>query len=346
MNPVASIYGAAALVRRRWYARHPEARAQLARPVVSVGNLTVGGSGKTPTVCHLAHLLLQMGERPAILSRGYGRRIVSDDVVVVSDGEQVLGDLDRAGDEPLMLARAVPGAAVLVAPERHAAGLVAEETLGCTVHILDDGFQHMKLDRDVDLLLVSPDDVHEAPLPGGRLREPLTAASVADALLVHGTTEDAEALVRCLGVAEAFRMVRATRPLRRVAPFGEAWDMPPRSRVIAAAGIARSERFFAAVREQGWTVAGEARFRDHHRYSAADVARLVEMARSRQAVAIVTTEKDAVRLEPHAPFATPFVWLPIEQTIEPSATFRQWLALRLASATRARIEARAKAVGG
>jgi tetraacyldisaccharide 4'-kinase len=313
---------------------------------VSVGNLTVGGSGKTPTVCHLAHLLLRMGERPSILSRGYGRRIVSDDVVIVSNGERVLGDLDRAGDEPLMLARAVPGAAVVVAPERHAAGLVAEETLGCTVHILDDGFQHMKLDRDVDLLLVSPDDVHETPLPSGRLREPLTAASGADALLVHGTSEDAGALVRVLGVAEAFQVIRETRPLRRVAPFGEPWEMPPRSRVIAAAGIARPERFFAAVGEQGWTIAGEARFRDHHRYSASDVAHLVEMARSRQAVAIVTTEKDAIRLEPHAPFAIPIVWLPIELTIEPGASFRQWLALRLASATRARLEARAKAAGG
>ncbi|HEY7791735.1 MAG TPA: tetraacyldisaccharide 4'-kinase [Vicinamibacterales bacterium] len=345
MNPVASLYGAAALARRRWYARHPEARLRLERPVISVGNLTVGGSGKTPAVRYLAHLLLRMGERPSILSRGYGRRAVSDEVVVVSDGRRVLADLDHAGDEPLMLARDVPGAAVLVSPDRHPAGALAESSLGCTVHLLDDGFQHMKLDRDIDLLLVGAGDQAETPLPGGRLREPLTAASAADALVVDGSDEDAQALVRCLGVSQAFRATRGMRPPRAVVPFGDAADLAPGVSVFALAGIARPERFFAAVREQGWRIVGEGRVRDHHRYSAADVARTIDLARSRQATAIMTTEKDAIRLEPHGPFALPIVWLPLELTIEPAEIFRQWLALRLASATRARVEARAKAAG-
>ena len=151
--------------------------------MISVGNLTLGGSGKTPIVAHLAQVLLELGERPAVLSRGYGRAVISDGVVVVRDAERMHADLDRAGDEPLMLARRLNGVAVLVSTDRALAGKIAETHLGCTVHVLDDGFQHLGLWRDVDLLVVPPRDLEETP---ARLREPFDMAAAADAVLVEG----------------------------------------------------------------------------------------------------------------------------------------------------------------
>jgi tetraacyldisaccharide 4'-kinase len=133
---LSAAYGAAAAWRRAWYARDPARQRWLARPVVSVGNLRVGGSGKTPVVEYIARLLLERGERPAILTRGYGRRIARDGVTVVSDGTRVLAELDEAGDEPLMLARALPGVIVLVGVDRYLSGRLAERRLGATVHLL------------------------------------------------------------------------------------------------------------------------------------------------------------------------------------------------------------------
>src|SRR5687768_14277849 len=162
--------------RRAWYARHPEARRRLSSPVISVGNLAVGGSGKTPVVAMLARWLVSRGERPAILTRGYGRRHAADGVLVVSDRDRVIEPVARSGDEPQMLARALAGVPVLVSSNRYLAGRLAEGRFDCTVHLLDDGFQHFALERDVDLLLVSRDDLDDTVLPGGRLREPLEAA--------------------------------------------------------------------------------------------------------------------------------------------------------------------------
>jgi tetraacyldisaccharide 4'-kinase len=152
LNVLSSVYSAAVSWRRRWYARDESRRDRLSRPVISVGNLRVGGTGKTPVVAHLARLLLEHGERPAILTRGYGRIRPSDAVTIVSDETTVLAELADAGDEPLMLARALAGVPVLVGANRYRCGRVAERQFGVTVHLLDDGFQHVTLDRDVDLM--------------------------------------------------------------------------------------------------------------------------------------------------------------------------------------------------
>ena len=162
-----TLYGRLALTRRAWYER-PGARRRLSRPVISVGNLSVGGTGKTPLVAAIATWLVAIGERPAILSRGYARTVTSRDATVVSDGTRIRTDVAHAGDEPLMLARAVPGAAVVVCAERHAAGVVAEETLGATIHLLDDGFQHLPLARDLDIVVTAAGTLAtDAVLPKG-----------------------------------------------------------------------------------------------------------------------------------------------------------------------------------
>jgi tetraacyldisaccharide 4'-kinase len=323
LNPLSAVYGRVARLRRSWYEQRPHARRVLERPVISVGNLVVGGSGKTPVVAAMARLLRGMGERPAVLSRGHARKRPADGVVVVSDGDRVLEPVERAGDEPTMLAQALPGTAVLVSPDRYLAGRLAETRFGCTVHILDDGFQHLQLARTIDVLLVSPGDLAERVLPSGRLREGLDAARVADALLVSGSSDDVGPVSSALNVPTAFRVETRFGSLR---PLGEGEaPAPPGARVVAVAGIARPERFFHALRDQGWNVVAELAFQDHHWYTARDLADINNAAQQARARIIVTTEKDAVRVGAQAWWAA----LPMHVVIEPEEQFASWLRGRL-----------------
>jgi tetraacyldisaccharide 4'-kinase len=327
---LASLYAASARARRAYYQGSGRQR-RLSQPVVSVGNLRVGGTGKTPTVAHLARLLIEMGERPAILSRGYGRRSAPDGVVVVSDGHRMCADLDRSGDEPLMLARAVEGASVLVSRDRYLAGRLAETHLDATVHLLDDGFQHLTLARGTDLLLIGPEDLADArTLPAGRLREPLSAASCAHAVLVATDTEEqARTVAASLGVADGFTLVRAAGAPQRLDAVRASAPLRGTAPVLAAAGIARPDRFFDELRAAGWDVRDALGFPDHHRYSREDGARLADRARKAGAQAIVTTEKDLVRLLPFRPLPAPVAWVPLDVRIEPASAFRAWLGGRL-----------------
>jgi tetraacyldisaccharide 4'-kinase len=298
--------------RRRYYQRRSYLRRRLAAPVISIGNLTVGGSGKTPLAAEIARKLIEMGERPSILSRGYARKIFDEGVVIVSDGSRVLAGVERSGDEPQMLARAVPRAAVLVSSSRYAAGRIAESRLGCTVHVLDDGFQHFDLMRDIDLL-VAP-DVSEGTrtLPFGRLREPLDAASAADALLVDAGVRVADLKV---GPAGAVRQTFAfSRSLA-----GPVSDRP----AFAFAGIAMPQRFFGDLEKAGWKLMGRRSFGDHHHYSEREIEEVARAAKSSGAEVILTTEKDMVRIGVRAHI----VAVPLEVAIEPA--FAPWLAGRL-----------------
>jgi tetraacyldisaccharide 4'-kinase len=318
---VSTLYSAIVRRRRERYARRPDLRRRLRRPVISVGNLAVGGRGKTPTVASIARLLLEMGEQPAILSRGYGRRVAEDGVVIVRDAVGIRADLDRSGDEPLMLARQLAGVAVLSSSDRYLAGRLAEHHLGATVHVLDDGFQHLQLDRDVDLVIVAGEDLEAQArtLPGGRLREPPDALLAADAVLA--ADEDVFALGPKPRHA-AFEIFRLRKMLGEV----------PAGRSLAAAGIARPERFFADLRAAGHALAGTMAFRDHHRYSARDVERLFRAARAEGADRIITTEKDYVRLLPYRPFPLPVSWMPLTMEPDPLPDFRIWLAAALDAA--------------
>src|SRR5688572_17285152 len=179
-------------LRRRGVERHLQRQKRLARPVISIGNLSVGGTGKTPVVAALAQRLIEAGHRPAILSRGYARTDAIDGVVVVSDGTAVRASIDQSGDEPLMLARQVPEAIVCVSPDRYLAGTLAERQLGCTVHLLDDGFQHLELARNLDVLVTTIGEIPNGRvLPVGRLREPIDAAARAHFLVVSDATSGA-----------------------------------------------------------------------------------------------------------------------------------------------------------
>jgi tetraacyldisaccharide 4'-kinase len=337
LNALSELYGRATQLRRAWYGRRPHRVRQLDRPVISVGNLVVGGSGKTPLVATVAKLLAQAGERPAVLSRGYGRREAADGVVIVSDGERVQATAAQSGDEPYMLARALPGVVVLVSPDRYLAGRLAEHRFGCTVHILDDGFQHVQLKRDVELVLIARGHLDERLLPFGALREPISAARAADALLVAGGDDDVEAVRARLGVETAFRLVPRYLAPRALGPVEAALLEPHARKVVAVAGIARPERFFSALRELGWDVGCELAFRDHRWFTARDLDTIRRAAVETGADLVMTTEKDAVRVPAHHDGELPWACLPLELAVEPSDGFGLWLAGRLAAARRSRM---------
>lgn len=323
MNALSTIYGRVAQLRRSWYERDPSRRRRLARPVISVGNLVVGGAGKTPIVAAVARVLQQAGHRPAILSRGYGRKRRADGVVVVSDGVRVLVGAAESGDEPQMLARSLPGVPVLVAADRYLAGRLAEAQFDASVLLLDDGFQHLPLARTLDLLVVAEEDLHASVLPAGPLREPIAAAQSADAVLVYGDGETATRIAAELKVAEAFTV--RTR-YGALAAIGSGDPCAEAARVVALAGIARPARFFDALRARGLDVAQTLSFRDHHWFTAADLERVAAAAHAAGAATVVTTEKDAVRLEA-LPRDRTLAWatLPMDVSIEPAERFARWL---------------------
>ncbi|MEW6321712.1 MAG: tetraacyldisaccharide 4'-kinase [Acidobacteriota bacterium] len=310
------LYAQAARIARRRFERRPDLRRALGAPVVSVGNLSVGGTGKTPVAAALAAWLAARGERPAILSRGYGRARRRDGVVVVSDGTRVTASVEEAGDEPVLLARLVPGAAVLVCDDRVLAGRLAEARLGCTVHVLDDGFQQVGLHKDLDVLVTS---VGEIPggrvLPLGRLREPADAAARADVVVVMGAdAAGARAEAWTLGVSQSLgarRVLGAPRPAGRV----------PDGPVVAFAGIGQPQQFFDGLRDAGWTVARTLAFPDHHPYGPRDAARIAAAVADAGATGALTTEKDAVRLEALGSFPCPLAAVPL------SLAFDGWDAL-------------------
>jgi tetraacyldisaccharide 4'-kinase len=340
VNPLSASYAHAARVRRAWYERRPDRRRQLGCPVISVGNLVVGGSGKTPVVASIAELLREAGYAPAILSRGYKRRSSAEGVVVVSDGARVLADVSASGDEPQMLARQLSHVPVLVSADRFLAGTLARRRFDANVLVLDDGYQHLQVARTVDLLLLRAADLEDTVLPSGRLREPIDAARRADAILVPEEDGDPGRVARRVGVADAFTVRTRFEPLRAIAVEGRPEDRPLSGalqgrpdgrplRVLGVAGIGRPERFFHALRALGYEVTRELAFRDHHWFSPADLARVDRAATETAADMVVMTEKDAVRLEREPSRSVRYAYLPVRASVEPAEAFAGWLLARV-----------------
>ena len=287
---------------------------RLGWPVVSIGNLSTGGAGKTPLTIALAAALIQRGVHVDVLSRGYGR--------TGTGAEQVRkdGSAERFGDEPIEIARAT-GVSVYVAAERYEAGLLAERDgagAARAVHLLDDGFQHRQLHRDVDILLVHPRDLYDWLLPAGNLREALQAAVRADVVAIPADEPEFE--TRLLGFLEK----RGWR--------GELWRLRRRMEVppvaglaVAFCGIARPEQFFAGLEADGVRIARRFVFADHHRYTERDVARLAAAAGDG---VLLTTEKDAVRLGPLAA-KLPLRTVALRTEIEDEEAALEWILGRL-----------------
>jgi tetraacyldisaccharide 4'-kinase len=321
LYPLVPFYGSALAFREFRLLFGMEQVRRLRWPVVSVGNLSTGGSGKTPLTIALAKLLTGRGFSVDVLSRGYGREVQLT-AKVNPDGAA-----EEFGDEPLLIARET-GCPVYVAPKRYEAGLLAEarvqqESHRPVVHLLDDGFQHRQLARDVDILILDRRDWKDGLLPAGNLREPLKAARRASVIAIPANESSLEGELRRWGWrGPVWRLCRKMEVLSVNGP------------VVAFCGIARTEQFFDGLAAAGLNLVGRSAFHDHHRYTARDLDRLVASARAFGATALVTTEKDSVRLEKLAfalPESLPVRTAHLRIEIQDQAGAIDWLLGRLGS---------------
>jgi tetraacyldisaccharide 4'-kinase len=313
LAPLTPLYRLGLVLRERRLASGREEVRRLQLPVISIGNLSTGGAGKTPMAIALAKALAERGFHVDVLSRGYGRsghgaaRVRAD------------GTAAEFGDEPLLIARQA-GVPVYVAAERYEAGVLAEREIAPgtrAVHILDDGFQHRQLHRDIDVLLLSARDLRDRLLPAGNLREGLHAAARASVIAIPADEAGVESEMRTRGWnGPVWRLRRRMEVPAVGAP------------ALAFCGIARPEQFFAGLLAAGADVAAAETFRDHHRYTQSDLDRIAAKAARCGASALLTTEKDAVRLEGlKAPL--PVVTAGLRTEIENEAAAMEWLASRV-----------------
>lgn len=297
MNPLSNIYGAIVGARNQLYQRRFLPARRLEGPVVSIGNLSVGGSGKTPFVILLGELLKARGLSFDVLSRGYGRK--TRGVLLVDPG----GSSSDFGDEPLLIARRLE-IPVVLGEDRHQAGLLAEQKFGPRLHLLDDGFQHRALARDFDIVLVTADDSRDRLLPAGRLREPLTALKRADAVVLTAGAPP-----------EAFPLDgKLVWRVRR----GISLDNVP-ARPVAFCGIARPQNFMLQLRKAAIEPAAEAVYRDHHAYTENDIRELLDLKTKSEAGGFVTTEKDAINLGSFFSALQPISVVPVKMDLADAA---------------------------
>lgn len=306
LAPVGAIYGAATEARLTLYRRGLLRVSKLAWPVISVGNITAGGTGKTPLVEFIARALGREGKKVCVLTRGYGRQ--KSGRVLVSDGEHVLAKEIEAGDEPLLLAEKLLGiAAVVCDANRFAAGNWATKNLGSEVFVLDDGFQHLSLARDLNIVAVDATRPWGQGhlLPWGRLREPVRELSRADCIVITRADQvDNVSLLnqqinRLVPGKPVFTSHMEPRGLTRLsADESEAPnEIAAVARPIAAfCAVGNPASFVSQLQSYGCNLVSTAIFPDHHRYSANDVADIIKQAEASGANSLITTAKDAVKL--------------------------------------------------
>lgn len=289
-------YGTVVRLRAFAYAHGIFRMKRLDRPVISVGNLTVGGTGKTPAVALIARILLARGKRVAVISRGYGGSLEGE-THIVSDGHKVFLSAAEAGDEPVHLVTSVPGLMAVIGTDRYAAGLLAQERLSPDVFILDDGFQHLRLHRDLNILLMdcrSPLG-NGRMLPAGLLREPPSALKRTDLVVYTRCTDDVAPTVH--GDIPSCLAGHVLAGVERL-PGGklEKFSVLLGLKGVAFAGIADPEAFFGSLRTEGVELVATVSFDDHCPYGEAEVERLVELYGRSGADYLITTGKDAVKL--------------------------------------------------
>jgi tetraacyldisaccharide 4'-kinase len=304
--------------------------------VISIGNLTVGGTGKSPLTSCIASLLRESGYRVGVVSRGY-RRKAAVDPLLVSDGRALLADARSAGDEPYLIARDNPAVPVAVGADRARAARLLLRAVSPEVIVLDDAFQHRRLARDLDLLLVDRHDPwgNGKMLPRGPLREPLASITRAHAVIL--TRSDGQCPSSLASALERFNPGAALfhctmEPRAFVRPDGETIGLAALKGFSAYAfsGIARPERFEADLRALGVRLAGSRRFPDHHAFRPRDMEQVAAEARRAGAEVLVTTEKDLVRIGEAPDSSLPLYALAIRVSFPPGRDLQPWLLDRLA----------------
>jgi tetraacyldisaccharide 4'-kinase len=290
----------ALLYRWGWFTEN-----KLPVPVLSVGNLTLGGTGKTPVVIMLADWLLAQGKRVAILSRGY-RRTSEDLYLLVSDGQRLLVGPNEAGDEPFFMAQRCPQAIVAVGADRYELGDWVLDRFPVDCFILDDAYQHLGLYRDVNLLLIDATDVEglAALVPAGRLREPLKAAARATAIMI--TRADAPAQVKEVCTTLQATLGWMPDPLQAVfhpeslmsvmSGTSEPLSWSKGKTALLCSGVGHAGSFRSLVAQLGMRILDEVSYADHHAYTSEEVEQLKVKAAELRAELVVTTEKDACKL--------------------------------------------------
>jgi len=311
LSAMSGLYRAFWKVRRAAYAIGLARSRRVGARVVSVGNITAGGAGKTPATIFFARKYLEEGRRVVVLSRGYGRETPMDAPLAVSDGKEILVSPGESGDEPYLIADKLTGVPVVVCAKRVIGAEYAIERFGAEVILLDDGFQHAAIARDEDIVVIDCTNPfgYGRLLPRGLLREPLAALRRATTfLLTRADACDPSEIVETLGrINPAAEILKSRhRPVRLVALGGGA-EKPLESvsgvKALAVSSIGNPEAFEATLRRLGADVVQSLRFDDHHWYNSADVEAIKRAAEQSGAAHIITTEKDGVRLAriPDAP---------------------------------------------
>jgi tetraacyldisaccharide 4'-kinase len=304
LPPFSALYSLATRLRLAAYRRHLFSVTRLDVPVISVGNMTTGGTGKTPLVEWVCRVIAGQGKRVCVLTRGFGRQSPNEQIVV-SDGNKILADVSQAGDEPLLLAKNLIGvAAVVCNSSRAVAGNWAINNLQSEVFVLDDGFQHLRLARDLNIVTIDATNPWGGGLlPYGHLREPLSGLVRADCVVLTRTEEPAE-LAPLIETVQ--KVVGPAVPVfrSRMCTFGwrdlngdhvEQASLIPRP-ASAICGVGNPQSFFNHLRREGFELVFERAFPDHYNYQQADVDKVVAQAKQKGARSILTTAKDAVKL--------------------------------------------------
>lgn len=323
-RPFSPLYSLIMKVREKFYTGGVFRSESFTVPVISIGNLMLGGTGKSPTVAHLVRLLVQHGYRPAIISRGY-HGTAKDKVNVVSDGESIMLSPEAAGDEPFMLAEALPKVPVLTGRRRFYPCHYAVSELNVDILILDDGFQHLGVKRDIDIVLFDGTALagNSRIFPGGPLREPVSALKRCHAFLITGTTESNKKRVERFSDLLRHRFSgktvykSSTSQLRLISPQGEVVTEVPANHFFAFCGIANPARFKDSLTDLGVAVSGFHFFKDHVSYNQKTFADLTDKARQANAELLVTTEKDYVKLQ-HLTVDLPLYRLQVQHQVEPA----------------------------
>lgn len=301
------VYGVLLRLRAGAYAAGLFRTKRLPCRVISVGNITLGGTGKTPTVINIAGLMQQHGRRPLVLSRGYGRKDESE-TLVVSDGVSQFHDQAAGGDEPSLIANRLAEVPIVVGSDRYRAGTVAVERFHPDCIILDDGFQHICLARDLNIVLVDAGDPFGRAMlfPAGILREPLSALKRADVIVITkaqgSEVTSLKETIRRHSAAPIFTSRYVARDLVNAAT-GESRPLTALkgAAIFVFAGIARPESLSSLLGSLGAVVQGTAWYPDHHPYTKPDLDRVLKSAEEIRAMMVVTTEKDSVRLKGMTP---------------------------------------------